>query len=429
MKVNLYKKIYFFVTICFSYCAHAQWTVLARIESASNYMSLAVDKNNVPFVLYNDGNSFTTVKKYENNTWKSVGARGFSNNYVFSPVLAISNNDSVYTAFSEWGDGYPQQISVMKFNGTAWVYVGNRFITPGASNFVSLATDSSNAPFIAFQDESDLNKLSVMKFNGKAWEYVGRRSFSPRNASYVSLAFDKLNKPYVAFRDSSNKASVMKFDGADWSVVGAFGFSAGNIYYKTSLAFDNNNIPYVAYTDVANGNKATVMKFDGIHWINAGPPGFSPTVAFDIQIAIDSSDAAYVGYKNNQFDGKATVMKLGNNTWSVVGAEAFTPYVFANHSLALNKYGTPYVATDSGSVTVMKYVNPPYRFIGNGDWNNAANWSNNVIPPNPLPGDNSIIIDPQGECILNDTITLSEGANLTVTPGKKFTVKGNVLVH
>jgi len=122
-------------------------------------------------------------------------------------------------------------------------------------------------------------------------------------------------------------------------------------------------------------------------------------------------------------------MKRKNSTWSVIGTEAFTPYVFSRHSLALNKYGTPYVATDSGAVTLMKYINPPYSFIGNGDWNNAANWSNSLIPPNPLPGDYSIIIDPQAECILNETIIVSAGASLTVSPGKKFTVKGNVIVQ
>jgi len=172
MKANLYKKTCFFITICFGFCAHAQWTILASIDSSSNEMSLAINKSNVPFVFYNDTKGFTTVEKYENNTWKSIGARRFTNNYAFSPVLTIANNDTVYTAFSEWEDGYPNKISVMKFNGTSWVYVGSRFITPGASYFVSLATDSANVPYIAFQDRTDLNKLSVMKFNGNAWEYV-----------------------------------------------------------------------------------------------------------------------------------------------------------------------------------------------------------------------------------------------------------------
>jgi hypothetical protein len=423
------KKILLFITLIYFVSVKAQWTVVGDIMKPSYYVSLAFNKNNIPFVLYGEGSSMATVKKYENSSWQAVGDAQFSNNYVFSPVLAIANNDTLYTAFSEWRQGHQGQVSVMKFNGTSWVYVGNRFITPNVSAFVSLATDTAGLPYIAFRDEGDLNKLSVMKFNSGAWEYVGTRSFSPRSAGYVSLAFNKLNKPYVAFKDSLNKASVMMFDGASWALVGPIGFSEGAVYRNTSLAIDSNNVPYVAYTDVANGNKATVMKFDGTQWINAGAAAFSSTVAYDVHLAINWSNIPYVGYKNSVYDADATVMKLESETWNVVGTEAFTPRRFESLSLAFNKYGTPHVATDSGSVRLMKYVNPPYTFIGSGEWNVAANWSNNVIPPNPLPGDFLIVINPAaGECILNGTIILSAGSMITVMPGKVFTVNGNVIV-
>ncbi|RYE18118.1 MAG: hypothetical protein EOP51_22585, partial [Sphingobacteriales bacterium] len=44
-----------------------------------------------------------------------------------------------------------------------------------------------------------------------------------------------------------------------------------------------------------------------------------------------------------------------------------------------------------------------YTFIGDGDWNNAANWGAGVVPPAVLPAGSSIIIDTQagGECVLN----------------------------
>ncbi len=72
-----------------------------------------------------------------------------------------------------------------------------------------------------------------------------------------------------------------------------------------------------------------------------------------------------------------------------------------------------------------------YLFIGNGNWNVAANWSNNLIPPAILPSTNNIIIDPMagGTCVLNVTQRISSGANLTVKSGKFFVIPGLLIIQ
>ncbi|MEP7163627.1 MAG: PQQ-dependent sugar dehydrogenase [Ferruginibacter sp.] len=71
-----------------------------------------------------------------------------------------------------------------------------------------------------------------------------------------------------------------------------------------------------------------------------------------------------------------------------------------------------------------------YTFTGNGNWDVAANWSNNAIPPATLPAGAEIIIDPvlNGECVLNIPQTVSAGAKLTVSVGKKFKINGNLTI-
>ena len=98
---------------------------------------------------------------------------------------------------------------------------------------------------------------------------------------------------------------------------------------------------------------------------------------------------------------------------------------------------TFFICTDSWSGTnnmILKFVynTPPvvYTFNGNGNWNNPANWLNNIMPPATLASGSEIIIDPvsTGQCILNIPYIVSQGTKLTVMSGKKFVVQGNLSV-
>ena len=72
-----------------------------------------------------------------------------------------------------------------------------------------------------------------------------------------------------------------------------------------------------------------------------------------------------------------------------------------------------------------------YTFTGNGNWNDAANWSNNTIPTSPLPAGAEIIIDPvaNGECVLNVTQVISAGAKFNVKTNKSFRDPGNLILQ
>lgn len=72
-----------------------------------------------------------------------------------------------------------------------------------------------------------------------------------------------------------------------------------------------------------------------------------------------------------------------------------------------------------------------YTFTGNGNWNVAANWAGNNIPPANLPAGSTIIIDPviSGECILNTTQQIQAGAYFEVKAGKKLTIPGDLIIQ
>jgi hypothetical protein len=84
----------------------------------------------------------------------------------------------------------------------------------------------------------------------------------------------------------------------------------------------------------------------------------------------------------------------------------------------------------SNTVSVLLNANIVYTFIGAGNWNNAANWAGNIVPPSTVPAHVHILVDPagSGECILNVPVTVPKSSSITVAPGKKFVIQGNLTI-
>jgi hypothetical protein len=167
-------------------------------------------------------------------------------------------------AYSDYGDSL--KATVMTFNGTNWVNVGNTDFSEGEAYWISLAfSPSNNQPYVAYADSSNSYEATVMKFNGTNWMNVGNIGFS--GTGYESLAFNLSDgEPYVAFTDGENsdEGTVMKFNGTNWVNVGNAVFSAGEALC-TSLAFSpSDGEPFVAYSDGADSGKATVMHYDSV---------------------------------------------------------------------------------------------------------------------------------------------------------------------
>ncbi|CAN5846326.1 hypothetical protein BH11BAC4_BH11BAC4_12020 [soil metagenome] len=90
---------------------------------------------------------------------------------------------------------------------------------------------------------------------------------------------------------------------------------------------------------------------------------------------------------------------------------------------------TPKQTAISNMVTIGVNESNIYTFTGAGNWDIAANWSNNTIPPAVLPSCSQIVIDPIAgqECLLNVTQTISPGARIRVIANKKFRIPGNLI--
>ncbi len=87
---------------------------------------------------------------------------------------------------------------------------------------------------------------------------------------------------------------------------------------------------------------------------------------------------------------------------------------------------------NNGSILRVVSTGPAnYTFNGNGNWNVAANWLGNKIPPATLTAGDKIIIRPAagGECILNVPQTVPPGTEIIVEDDKQFRINGNLTIQ
>ncbi|MFT3912344.1 MAG: hypothetical protein QM737_23155 [Ferruginibacter sp.] len=97
-------------------------------------------------------------------------------------------------------------------------------------------------------------------------------------------------------------------------------------------------------------------------------------------------------------------------------------------SFTMQRSGFDNFSYPSFIVTSKPFV---YTFTGDGNWEDAANWSPALVAPTVIPAGIEVYIDPiaSGQCVRNGDITVQHGAKLAVQPGKQITVTGNLNVE
>lgn len=131
------------------------------------------------------------------------------------------------------------------------------------------------------------------------------------------------------------------------------------------------------------------------------------------------SSGAFNPYTDVTADGVANSTAI-TNTNSI--ASNINNILYAQFNNITNLTGGS-ATTSVGSATAITYT-----FTGTGNWNLAANWSNNTVPPTTLPAGSSIVINHSvgGQCVLNVSQTISAGASFTVFTGKNLIVPGQL---
>jgi len=134
---------------------------------SAEYISMATNWARTPFIAFRDGNKSgkATVVKCMTISWDVVGSAGFSVGAASYTSLAMTPDGAPWVAFADDGSTAPNgRLSVMRFNGTSWESVGEKFISQGSASSVCLVM-RDGVPWVAFSDAALSGRLVVLEYD------------------------------------------------------------------------------------------------------------------------------------------------------------------------------------------------------------------------------------------------------------------------
>lgn len=223
-----------------------------------------------PYISFIDGanGNGITVMRFNGASWVVVGTTNFTGSTVGSTGIAFHPvSHEPYVVFSD--NSISGQARVMRFDGASWVNVG---VPPSAG----LATETKIAfhpgthePYVAYKDNANGDLATLMYFDGSLWASVGGSpGVSTGVVDYLNFAFHPFtHEPYIAYQDETNgnRMRAMRFNGASWLEVTGATVMPGNTFHNTLAFHPHTGEPHVSYQDnTLGGSRTTVSRF--------GPP-------------------------------------------------------------------------------------------------------------------------------------------------------------
>ena len=305
---------------------------------------------------------------------------------VFSgAVLAINPKGNVpYVAYG--ARGVDNKMSVAKFENGAWAQVGDALfssVVNGSHFSFDVAPDGT--PYVAYgdQDAASLKgALSVMKFDGSQWSYVGEQGFFKVQAQYIGmaafesgLAIDLANNS----KDGSiprRSMGIATFDGSAWTTGESSLLPSEQGVYMTKMGGNGKVAMLIcvnrgAIDGVNYGHN--IFKFENGQWeslaTNFLEPGATQTSiaqgSFGTTVALDGTVYAWTGDdvpNTGTYQVRLKKYDAAGKTWNTVTGNTLPighDGGFESHislDVAIAPDGTPFVVYNNFNDQKKLYV-------------------------------------------------------------------------
>ncbi len=252
---------------------NGNWETLGSYitSGGGSWARLALDSQGIPYVSWVDffaGNKIY-VSKLVGEIWLTVGGNvPVSDENLISKNcqdLAIDANGVIYVAYCVKGT---DQLAVYRHNGADWEMLGDN-VAGGTVKGIDVAIDSEQNFYVAYADGAFEDKVSVMKYDGTEWSYVGQRGFSESGAdTYMAMTLHN-DSPCVVYTDiamgSKATAKYYKLENFLYPPVGVIAkvVSENDIELSWQAPFESAPMKYNVYrNDALIGNTTQTTFFD-----------------------------------------------------------------------------------------------------------------------------------------------------------------------
>jgi hypothetical protein len=316
------------------------WDVNSALSKTGDLYISTVDVND---------STKSVVMKYTGTGWSKLGSSGLGLG-AFGPLpVATSSSGAPYVVFNASGS---YKASVAKWNGASWQLVGSAAFSEGMMTYPAIAIGPGDVPYVAFKDDANASKVSVMRYFGGTWEYVGGKpGISVGSTDEIGITIGDNGKAYLVHLDQSGPTvySVLSFSGTEWVKLGDLN-SYGSL---PSIAVNSAGVLHVCFH--STDGKAALVKWSGSAFVNVGTNGFSDAAVNGVSLRFGHGDVPYVAFEDKYPDtgtgsAKPTVMRYRNNAWEAVGPKRFLDgNVWSTH-LFLDDNDVPAIIFNSQSL-------------------------------------------------------------------------------
>ena len=246
--------------------------------------AFVVDQTGTPYVVFADNltgitsDIKVTVMKYKENRWEAVGKRGFSPAMGFPYSMTIDSRGNLFvvfddaTAAAESDDGYIGQslpLSVMKFDGETWDFVGKPMFVAQSHGGASIVTDKDDVPIIAFNQ--------IMRLSGTSWEYL-EESMGYLIVTAGEYLFTE------GYSSSDSEFGIFRYHGEQWDEI----FSFDGILL--SLRGTPGGTVFMAYQEKVS-QETVIMRYREEVWTRMG---VVPQTHWTFSMQIDEDSVPFV---------------------------------------------------------------------------------------------------------------------------------------
>lgn len=414
----------------------------ALIDPALNFLSMGLQSTGkiiLNTLYYSGGDSSGTgttlmiLKRFNSNGTidNSFGTAGsyVSNKmqYYLDPVdIKVSPDDKILICYNQhMDDGSGITITRLTANGLP----DNSFGTGGT---VILNTDSLIVQHLEVQpdgkmlisakhDGNDSSICFLIRLTSNGSYDVSFDGDGIKRVSTVSIVSDGITSFGLATDGKIIAAlSLYEIDQQKF-ITTVYRFNADG---SPDLSFNNTGrlvIPATANFSSFYAGSCVMDKDNSIYIFGeANSANFDSSALFIIRVRSTGVIDTTVDYANNGFlyipdtDVFGTLTVLADSSLVLAGGQEQS-FFRKESDFFISKY--------------KRLVNG-YRFIGNGNWSNPANWEAGKVPPAVLPAGSYVYVQPTagGKCILDISQQISSDDNIVIASGKNLIITGNLII-